>query len=84
MAVVVGIPACAIASKGQVHHSAPARYGAALLDVAGCVPVLIPPVGEPPSLRRLRRRLPRTTAPNLSRIKVFLLLFLQKKKSCSF
>ena len=46
MAVVVGIPACAIASKGQVHHSAPARYGAALLDVAGCVPVLIPPVGE--------------------------------------
>ncbi len=46
MAVVVGIPACAIASKGQVHHSAPARYGAALLDAAGCVPVLIPPIGE--------------------------------------
>lgn len=46
MAVVVGIPACAISSKGQVHHSAPARYGAALLEVAGCVPVLIPPIGE--------------------------------------
>lgn len=45
-AIVVGVPACAIASTGQAHHSAPARYGAALLDVAGCVPVLIPPIGE--------------------------------------
>ena len=46
MAVVVGIPACAREISGQVHHSAPARYGAALLEVADCVPVLIPPIGE--------------------------------------
>jgi len=45
MTAIVGIPACARAIKGQIQHITPARYGAALLDVAGCVPVLIPPIG---------------------------------------
>lgn len=46
MTIVIGIPACARETSGQVHHSVPARYGVALLEVADCHPVIIPPIGE--------------------------------------
>ncbi len=46
MTLLVGIPACARLRGEHVQHSAPARYGAALLGGSGAVPVLIPPVGE--------------------------------------
>lgn len=46
MTLLVGIPACAVLRGEHLHHTTPARYGAALLGAAGCIPVLIPPVGE--------------------------------------
>ena len=45
MALVVGIPACTKQIGELVQHATPARYGEALM-LAGCVPVLLPPVGE--------------------------------------
>jgi putative glutamine amidotransferase len=46
MSLVVGIPACNVDVRGQIQHSTPARYGAALIGAAGAVPILLPPVGE--------------------------------------
>ena len=46
MIPIIGIPACAREIEGQMRHDTPARYGDALLAVAGAVPVLLPPVGE--------------------------------------
>ena len=46
MTPIVGIPACAREIEGQTRHDTPARYGDALLAVAGVLPVLLPPVGE--------------------------------------
>ena len=45
MTLVVGIPACSKEIGGQIVHSTPARYGAALLGGAGAMPILLPPVG---------------------------------------
>ena len=33
--------------NGQLRHDTPARYAAAVLGGAGCVPIMIPPLGEP-------------------------------------
>jgi putative glutamine amidotransferase len=46
MRPIIGIPACAREIRGQVHHTAPARYGEALIACAGALPILIPPIGE--------------------------------------
>jgi putative glutamine amidotransferase len=46
MTLIVGIPACTKDIDGLVQHATPARYGAALIGVAGAYPVLLPPVGE--------------------------------------
>ncbi len=45
MTLVVGIPACTKELAGQLVHSTPARYGAAVLGGAGAMPILLPPVG---------------------------------------
>src|SRR5271166_2005145 len=45
MNIVVGIPACAKSFDDLPAHVAPARYGEALMGVAGALPVLLPPVG---------------------------------------
>ena len=44
--ILVGIPACTKLINGYIQHATPARYGQALLDGAGAIPVLIPPEGE--------------------------------------
>jgi putative glutamine amidotransferase len=47
MRPIVGIPACAIlVVKDQLRHDTPARYPTAALGGAGCMPILIPPLGE--------------------------------------
>ncbi len=45
-ASVVGIPACAKLVGNFLQHATPARYGAALMQAAGAIPLLIPPEGE--------------------------------------
>jgi putative glutamine amidotransferase len=45
MTLFVGIPACnRVINELEVHY-APKRYGQALMYAAGCLPVLLPPVG---------------------------------------
>ena len=46
MSLIVGVPACSKLINGEPQHSTPTRYGAALIGVAGAIPVLLPPVGE--------------------------------------
>src|ERR1700722_18846266 len=46
MTIVVGIPACAKSFDDLPAYVAPARYGEALMNVAGALPVLLPPVGD--------------------------------------
>ena len=46
MSLIVGIPACSKKIDGMTQHATPARYGEALMGVAGALPVLLPPVGE--------------------------------------
>lgn len=46
MTVLVGIPACAKLHDGRVRFDNPARYAEAVMQGSGCVPILIPPVGE--------------------------------------
>jgi putative glutamine amidotransferase len=46
MTLVVGIPACSKMIGIEPQHATPSRYGRALMEVAGAVPILIPPVGE--------------------------------------
>ncbi len=43
---VVGIPACTKLVNHHVQHATPARYGAALMEAANAIPVLLPPEGE--------------------------------------
>jgi putative glutamine amidotransferase len=43
---LIGIPACTKLITGYIQHATPARYGAALIDAAGGIPILIPPEGE--------------------------------------
>ncbi|MSP05846.1 MAG: gamma-glutamyl-gamma-aminobutyrate hydrolase family protein [Acetobacteraceae bacterium] len=45
MPLIVGIPACNVDARGHLQHATPARYGAALLNSAGAIPILIPPMG---------------------------------------
>jgi len=46
MTLFVGIPACnRVINELEVHYT-PKRYGQALMYAAGCLPVLLPPVGE--------------------------------------
>jgi len=45
MSLIVGIPACTKLIAGYIQHATPARYGAALFDVFGALPILIPPEG---------------------------------------
>lgn len=45
MTLIVGIPACSREAGGHPQHATPTRYGAAVMDGAGAVPVLLPPVG---------------------------------------
>ena len=45
MTPIVGIPACTRLIGELVQHATPARYGEALIFAAGCLPVLLPPVG---------------------------------------
>lgn len=46
MRPIVGIPACTRDLLGMVHYATPAIYADALMDAAGALPVLLPPVGE--------------------------------------
>ncbi len=46
MALIVGIPACSRQIGELLQHATPARYGQALMHAAGCLPILLPPVGE--------------------------------------
>lgn len=46
MDLIVGIPACTKTINNETQHATPARYGRALMEAAGAVPLLIPPVGE--------------------------------------
>jgi putative glutamine amidotransferase len=43
---IIGIPACTKLIAGYIQHATPARYGAALIQAAGALPVLLPPEGE--------------------------------------
>jgi len=43
---IIGIPACTKLIAGYVQHATPARYGAALIQAANALPVLLPPEGE--------------------------------------
>lgn len=43
---IVGIPACTKLVSHYIQHATPARYGAALMEAANAMPVLIPPEGE--------------------------------------
>ncbi len=46
MALFVGIPACnRVVNELEIHYT-PKRYGQALMYASGCLPVLLPPVGE--------------------------------------
>jgi putative glutamine amidotransferase len=46
MSIVVGIPACATTANDRLVHQTPARYAEALIDGAGVLPVMIPPMGD--------------------------------------
>ncbi len=43
---IIGIPACTKLVAGYIQHATPARYGAALMDASGAIPILIPPEGD--------------------------------------
>jgi putative glutamine amidotransferase len=45
--LIIGIPACSKLIDGEAQYGVNARYGRALMRVAGAVPVLLPPLGEP-------------------------------------
>ena len=45
-ASVVGVPACTKTVGNYLQHATPARYGAALMQASGAIPLLIPPEGE--------------------------------------
>lgn len=45
MTPLVGIPACVKQFEELEQHATPGVYGRALLRAAGCVPVLLPPLG---------------------------------------
>jgi putative glutamine amidotransferase len=44
-ALVVGVPACSARLDDMPQFATPAPYATALLDAAGAVPVLLPPIG---------------------------------------
>jgi putative glutamine amidotransferase len=44
--IIIGIPACTKLVGGYIQHATPARYGAALMDASGAIPILIPPEGD--------------------------------------
>jgi putative glutamine amidotransferase len=44
--MIVGIPACAKIIHDMPYHQTPSRYAEAILDGAGALPMLIPPLGE--------------------------------------
>lgn len=46
MTPIIGIPACSRAMAGHAQHATPARYATAVIEGAGGIPVLIPPIGE--------------------------------------
>jgi len=43
---VVGVPTCLRAVKERVFHGVNERYPRALIDAAGCLPLLIPAIGS--------------------------------------
>ncbi|MGH7047898.1 MAG: gamma-glutamyl-gamma-aminobutyrate hydrolase family protein [Stellaceae bacterium] len=43
---IIGIPACMRKIKERVVHTVADKYPSALIDVAGCVPLLIPAIGS--------------------------------------
>src|SRR5215472_4413991 len=43
---VVGVPTCLRAVKGRVFHGVNERCPRALIDAAGCLPLLIPAIGS--------------------------------------
>jgi putative glutamine amidotransferase len=45
MKPLIGIPACTKTINGHILHATPARYAQAVVEVAGGIPVLIPPMG---------------------------------------
>jgi putative glutamine amidotransferase len=54
---IVGIPACIRKIKERVIHTVSDKYPSALIDAAGCLPVLIPAVGSKLDLRALLDRI---------------------------
>ena len=46
MSLIVGIPACNRAINELPVYATPARYSAAVINGAGAIPILLPPVGE--------------------------------------
>jgi putative glutamine amidotransferase len=43
---LVGIPTCLRTVKERVFHGVNERYPSAVIDAAGCLPVLIPAIGS--------------------------------------
>lgn len=43
---LIGIPACTKVIAGYIQYATPARYGQALIQAIGAIPVLIPPEGD--------------------------------------
>ena len=54
---LVGIPSCLRTVKGRVFHGVNEKYPNAVIDAAGCLPVLIPAVGSRVDVRALLDRL---------------------------
>jgi putative glutamine amidotransferase len=54
---IVGVPACMRKVKERVIHSVSDKYPSALIDAAGCLPILIPAVGSKLDLRGVLDRL---------------------------
>lgn len=54
---IVGVPACAVLIDGRPSHRVGAKYISSLVDGAGCLPLLVPAVGEVACFKTLLDRL---------------------------
>lgn len=54
---IVGVPACAETIDGRSNHRVSTRYVSGLIDGAGCLPLLVPAVGEVACFKTLLERL---------------------------
>jgi len=54
---IVGVPACAVLIDGRPSHRVGAKYISSLVDGAGCLPLLVPAMGEVACFKTLLDRL---------------------------